>query len=225
MVVLTVVTTKNPYNVHFEFPLEKIQYARLLSCSIHNSWFNLPRKGTLWIRGEDKQYKKVNFPAGFYTMEVFDEEIKKEFKKISVNIETQLYSPEGKYVIYEPEKSQLLCDQDLSCLLFETCSANRNFNSKNIFKDWNSPEKYIIHCDVLDKKMNIFNGKGSDVLACFDIKGKPHENVYYSAEHAFVLRDVVRDRHIENLEITVRDENGNIYDFKGLPLSFEIEFK
>lgn len=23
MVVLTVVTTKNPYNVHFEFPLEK----------------------------------------------------------------------------------------------------------------------------------------------------------------------------------------------------------
>lgn len=143
-------------------------------------------------------------------MEGFDEEMKKEFKKISVNIETQLYSPEGKYVIYEPEKSQLVSDENISCLLFESCRGNWNFSPKSIFKDWNSPEKYIIHCDV---------------LACFDIKGKPHENVYYSSEHAFVFRDVVRERHIENLEITVRDEHGNIYDFNGLPLSFEIEFK
>jgi len=36
-----------------------------------------------------------------------------------------------------------------------------------------SPTTYFIHCDLVDRGKNLFNGKKSDILACFDIKEKP----------------------------------------------------
>ena len=34
----------------------------------------------------------------------------------------------------------------------------------------NTPSTYFIHCDLIDKTKNFFNGNRSDVLAKFDIK-------------------------------------------------------
>ena len=36
---------------------------------------------------------------------------------------------------------------------------------------------YFIHCDLIDKNNNVFNGKKSDLLAKFDVTGKPYQKV------------------------------------------------
>ena len=35
----------------------------------------------------------------------------------------------------------------------------------------------FVHCDSINKEKNLFNGKRSDLLAWFDITGKPFEKV------------------------------------------------
>ena len=48
---------------------------------------------------------------------------------------------------------------------------------KNIIafvKHLRSPSAYFIHCDLIDKNKNLFNGKRSDLLAKFDVRGKPY---------------------------------------------------
>ena len=37
----------------------------------------------------------------------------------------------------------------------------------------------FVHCDLIDKEKNLFNGKWSDLLAWFDITGKPFEKISY----------------------------------------------
>ena len=34
-----------------------------------------------------------------------------------------------------------------------------------------------------------------------------------------------RDNYLHSLAISVKDENGNLFDFEGFPLEFEIEIK
>ena len=48
---------------------------------------------------------------------------------------------------------------------------------------------------------------------------------YISPSHE-VFRDAAsRDNYLHSLTISVKDENGNLFDFEGLPLEFEIEIK
>ena len=86
-----------------------------------------------------------------------------------------------------------------------------------------SPTTYIIHCDLIDKEQNLFNSKKSDVLTLFDIKGKPFEKVSYDGSPQQVLCDCSTDEFINSITISVKDENGELFDFKGFPLIFELE--
>ena len=65
--------------------------------------------------------------------------------------------------------------------------------------------------DLLDKERNLFNGKKSDVLALFDIKGKPFEKVSYHGSPQQVLRDCSIDKFLNSITISVKDENGELY--------------
>ena len=38
---------------------------------------------------------------------------------------------------------------------------------------------YFVHCDLIDKTNNLYNNKRTDLLAKFDVKGKPYEKVSY----------------------------------------------
>ena len=90
-------------------------------------------------------------------------------------------------------------------------------------KQLNSPTTYFIHCDLIDKRQNLVNGKPSTVLARFDIRGKPFEKVHYqTTQH--VLRDTsTGDYDVNSLTISVRDEKDELFDFNGMPLEFEVE--
>jgi len=83
-------------------------------------------------------------------------------------------------------------------------------------KKLNSPSAYFIHCDLLDKTKNFLNGKKSDVLARFDLKGLPYEKNNYSLP-PHVLRDCSTDAHVNSITVSVKDEHGELFDFKGMP--------
>jgi len=82
-------------------------------------------------------------------------------------------------------------------------------------KKLNSPSTYFIHCDLIDKTKNLLNGKKSDVLAKFEMKGLPNEKVSYHPPQQEVLRDCIT--------LSVKDEDGKLFGFKGLPMEFELE--
>ena len=87
-----------------------------------------------------------------------------------------------------------------------------------------SPSTYFIHCDLVDKRQNLVNGKPSTVLARFDLRGKPFEKVHYQTAQQHVLRDTLTgDYDVNSLIISVQDEKGNLFDFNNMPLEFELE--
>ena len=94
---------------------------------------------------------------------------------------------------------------------------------KTLVKKLTSPTTYFIHCDLIDTEQNLFNGKKSDVLALLDVKGKPFEKVSYQGSPQHVLRDCSTNEFINSIAISVKDENGELFDFKGFPLLFELE--
>ena len=89
-------------------------------------------------------------------------------------------------------------------------------------KRLNSPTTYFVHCDLIDKRQNLLNGKPSTVLARF--RGKPFERVYYQTAQQHVLRDTsTGDYDVNGITISIQDEKGNLFDFNSMPLKFEIE--
>jgi len=90
-------------------------------------------------------------------------------------------------------------------------------------KQITSPTTFFIHCDLIDKTQNLFNSRRSDLLALVDVKGKPYEKVTYHSSPKQVLRECSTEKFINSITLSVKDENGELFDFKGLPLCFELE--
>jgi len=90
-------------------------------------------------------------------------------------------------------------------------------------KKLNSPTSYYIHCNLVDKTKNFSNGKRSDILAKFEMKGLPYEKINYISPPQNVLRECSTEKSINSITISVRDSEGELFDFKGSPLEFELE--
>ena len=126
--------------------------------------------------------------------------------------------PVGAMVINNPNNIRF------SANLVELFGANPALNPITIIKQLNSPTTYFVHCDLIDKRQNLLNGKPSTVLARFDLRGKPFERVHYQTAQQHVLRDTSTGDYDENsITISVRDEKGELFDFNGQPLEFELE--
>ena len=82
---------------------------------------------------------------------------------------------------------------------------------------------YFIHCDLIDKTNNLFNNKRTDLLAKFDVKGKPYENVSYVSSSEQPFRDCSTDKHVTSITLSVRNQDNELFDFKGMPIEFELE--
>ena len=54
MVVLTIVTNKNGEPVYFKDPIPKVNFMKLISCSLFNSWYNLKKEGSASLGDKDK---------------------------------------------------------------------------------------------------------------------------------------------------------------------------
>ena len=81
----------------------------------------------------------------------------------------------------------------------------------------------MIHCDLIDKNLNFINNKKSDLLAKIDVKGMPYEKVRYDASPQQPIRDCLTSSHVNSITISVRDQDGELFDFKDMPLELELE--
>ena len=220
MVFLTIVTQRNGETIYFEEPIPIVHFMKLISCSLYNSWDALKNEFSATLT-EGKKKETAKLLPGHYSLETFATHIENLFAQSKYKLEAKIYQPLGQLVIKNPGVKLIHFDRDLADflgmrqkqLLFVT------FVKKIIF----SPTEYFIHCGLIDKQKNIFNGKRADILASFDVKGKPYEKVSYQASPQQVLRDCSTDQSINSITISVKDENGELFDFKGFPLLFELE--
>ena len=217
MVLLTVTTTSNPHTLYFDHPIEKPSYIRLLSASLYNSWYTLKEEAVI-SAADPNRSATVKLLPGHYTVDSLVTEfnaLKEHNAKFDITAKAN--TPVGSMIIYA--KNNITFSNSLLQLL-----GIQRLTFITFVKRLTSPSTYFMHCDLIDKRQNLFNGKPSTVLARFDIRGQPFEKVHYQTPQPHVLRDTDSgDYDVNNITLSVKDENGNLFDFNNHPLEFELE--
>ena len=208
--------------VYFDSPLPKVHFMKLLSCSLYNSWDTLKKEGSAALQDQKLNPSGVisKLPAGNYNLDVLAKKITNLLSKFSYHgLETETNTPLGQLVIKNFGASRIGLDRDLANLL----ETEDFLPLEKIIKRVIKTTAYFIHCDLIDKTNNLFNAKRSDILAKLDVKGKPYEKVRYNASSQQPFRDCSTDSHVNSITLSVRDQDGMLFDFKGMPIEFEIE--
>ena len=221
MVLLTVVTTSNPHTLYFDHPIEKPNYIRLLAAILHTSWYNLKQNASMLYRDltTNKTFTTALIP-GHYTLEQLAKVIQAAFTAQKVDLQTELNTIRGGMTIYNPNREEIEITPNLANLLGLDTDLNGIIDVTRL----TSPSTYFVHCDLIDKRQNLLNGKPSTLLARFDIRGKPFEKVHYQTPQPHVWQDTSSgDYDVNSITLSVQDENGNLFDFNGMPLEFEVE--
>ena len=69
-----------------------------------------------------------------------------------------------------------------------------------VIKTFKTPHRYFIHCDLMNKTENLLNGKPSNLLAKFSIRGRPYEKIDYISPSHGVFHDAAsRDNYLHSL--------------------------
>ena len=220
MVVLTIVTQKNGETIFFDEPIPKVHFMKLISCSLYNSWDTLKNEGTFSIVQPNQSLSVSKIPPGHYTLEAAAKHLEESLKIYIYEISAETYSPFGQLVITNHGKRPLRIDRDLSVFL----DIGRELKKERIIvKQIKIPSSYFIHCDLIDRNYNFVNNKKSDLRAKIDVKGRPYEKVRYDASPQQPIRDCSTSSHVNSITISVRDQDGELFDFKNMPLEFELE--
>ena len=157
MVLLTVVTTSNPHTLYFDHPIETPSYIRLLSASLYNSWHNLKEEAVIYATVPNKTLETKLLP-GHYTVDSlvnWFNDLNKHNPEFTIT--AKAHTPLGSMIInggntrFSYGLLQLLGIQSSSFITF--------------VKRLTAPSTYFVHCDLIDKKQNLLNGKPSTVLA------------------------------------------------------------
>ena len=220
MVVLTLLTKRNGESFIFQVAIPKVYFIKVVSCSLYNSWHNLKKRGTVTFKHNNMPPDFNEFLPGHYTLEYLEKNIKKTFTHDSNNpFETEIYTPFSQLIIKNNLKRSAFFDNDLEALMGVDRAVAERVTKINL----SSPTTYFIHCDLVDKQKNFLNGKMSDIAARFDIKGKPHEKVHYIASAQQPSRPCSTGEFVNSITISVKDSDGELFDFKGFPLEFVLE--
>ena len=219
MVVLTTVTQKNGETIFFDEPIPQVHFMRLISCSLYNSWDTLKKESVAILRGNGRVEKVSKFPPGHCNLENLKKVINGLFKDHYNELEAQINTPEAMLQINNFGDKTISIKGD-----FEEVSGNYTaLLEKTNIKKLGYPIAYFIHCDLIDRNFSFVNNKKSDLLAKLDVKGNPYEKVRYDASPQQPIRDCSTSSHVNSITISVRYQDGELFDFKGLPLEFELE--
>ena len=217
MVVLTIVTKKNGETFFFDEPLPKVYFMKLVSCSLYNSWYNLSTDGIIRaVPDKNKQYNILTVPAGHHSHQTLVDYFNQD-KRVAIGAAFTING--GFYFLSNTEKVQFI---DGFVDLFSSVSTK---DQKTWFFGGFKTNSYFIHCDLIDKEENYFNTKKSDLLAKFDVRGKPYEKITYDASPQQPFRDCSTDSNVTSITLSVRDQDGLLFDFKDMPLEFVLEIK
>ena len=226
MTILTIITNANDHTVYFEKTLERgFEYIRLISCSLYNSWYNLKERGEIGFVDNSITTTKI-IPPGNYTLSSIGKKMQELFDREYVAVKFD--DAKGSIVLENTHSKKIIFDRDLTFLLGLNGNmkeiSRTQLKKQAIINRLASFNNYFINCDLLDKEENLFNGKPSTILACFDISGKSFERVEYSPKD-ITMKKITSGKYISSIRITVTDENGELIDFNNFPLRFEIEIK
>ena len=224
MTILTIITNANDAIIYFKNPLERgFEYIRLISCSLFNSWYNLKEKGEIGFVDNSGITTTKRIHPGNYTLSSIGKELQEIFN--DEGVEVKFDDASGPIVIKNPLNKIVLFDRDLTYLLgLGSRNQRERLKKQTVINRLASFNNYFINCDLMDKEENLFNGKPSTILACFNISGKSFERVEYSPKE-ITMKKITSGKYISSIRITVTDENGELIDFNNLPLRFEIEIK
>ena len=125
-----------------------------------------------------------------------------------------------KITVWEPTNGKEI---SVSRSLHQLINSGPTLTTITYVKKLNSPSAYFIHCDLIDINFNFVKNKKSDLLAKIDIKGRPYEKITYEASPQQPIRDCWTSSHVKSITISVKDQDGKLFDFKGMPLEFELE--
>ena len=222
MVVITIVTQNNGETIFFDEPIPQVHFMKLISCSLYNSWDTLKREGSA-VLGDEKKDVSVSLgrmPAGHYNLESMAKEMKSIFETYGYNkLATKINNSFGQLEIINTGAKPINLDRDLA----ELFGVGRRLYQKTIVKYLRYPTSYFIHCDLIDRNFNFVNNKKSDLLAKIDVRGKAYEKVRYDASPQQPIRDCSTSSHVNIITVSVKDQDGVLFDFKGTPLEFELE--
>ena len=219
MTILTIITNSNGHTVYFKEPIKNFKFIKLVSCSLYNSWKNLKENGLITLTNNDDNIGQshIEIPHGHHTPKSM-----LYFFKI-INYSSKMHSPQGILFFPSPTDRKIT---GVTQNLRELFGLDPIIGTDLVIKKFKTPQSYFIHCDLMNKTENLLNGKPSNLLAKFSIQGRPYEKIDYIAPSHEVFRGAASgDNYLHSLTISVKDENGNLFDFEGLPLEFEIEFK
>ena len=221
MVVLTIVTQKNGDTVYFDSPIPKVHFMKLLSCSLYNSWDTIDGgSAALDDKRLNPSGKVSKLTAGHYDLDSLAKEITNLLSELLYDgLNAKANSPHGQLVIRNTGSSRIGLDDNLVKLFGTDNTLPILTNIKHVMKT----TAYFIHCDLIDRTNNLFNNKRTDLLAKFDVKGKPYEKVSYVCSSEQPFRDCSTDKHVNSITLSVRDQDGILFDFQGLPIEFELE--
>ena len=219
MTTLTIITNSNGHTVYFKEPIKNFQFIKLVSCSLFNSWINLKENGLITLTHNDDNISQnhIEIPHGHHTPKSM-----LYFFKI-INYSSKMHSPQGILVLPSPTDRKIT---GVTQNLRELFDLDPIIGTDLVIKKFETPHSYFIHCDLMNKTENLLNGQPSNLLAKFSIQGRPYEKIDYIAPSHGVFRGAASgDNYLHSLTISVKDENGLLFDFGGLPLEFEIEIK
>ena len=140
--------------------------------------------------------------------------------KKKIDIETNKPNSVLKITVWDPINGREI---SLSRSLHQLINSGPTLTTITYVKNLNSPSAYFIHCDLIDRNFNFVNNKKSDLLAKIDIKGRPYEKITYEASTSQPIRDCSTSSHVNSITISVKDQGGELFDFNGMPLEFELE--
>ena len=221
MVVITIVTQKNGDTVYFDTPIPKVHFMNLLSCSLYNSWDTINGgSAALDDRNLNPSGKVSKLAAGHYDLDSLAKEITNLFLKLPYDgLKAETNSARGQLVIRNTGTSRISLDDNLVKLFGTGNTLPMSTNIKQVMKT----TAYFIHCDLIDKNNNLLNGKRSDLLAKFDVTGKPYEKVRYGTSLQHTFRDCSTEKHVNSITLSVKNQDGEFFDFKGMPIEYELD--
>ena len=159
-------------------------------------------------------------PPGHYTLENLAELIDDMFPSSFVtHLKTKTNTGKALLEIEKKSEQKITFSRDFAKLIGIDGVLEQVTNVNRL----RYPSSYFIHCDLIDRYNNFFNNKKSELLAKIDVKGQPYEKVRYDASPQQPIRDCSTSGHVKSITIRVRDENGELFDFKNMPLEFELE--
>jgi len=165
----------------------------------------------------------AEIPQGHYNLFSLVKELKSSIRegKGGIDFQIETNNPNSGLKLINPVHDTYPID--ISHALADLLGTSTQLGAKTYVKKLNTPSAYFIHCNLIDKTNNFFNGKRSDILAKIDIRGIPYDKVTYPSLPQDVLRECSTEQHVNKITLSVKDESGEMFDFNGLPIEFVLE--